>query len=226
MRFVRPRWQGQAGYDSAGAAATATADTWYQAVEKVKADRGESAGVNVRVETPPELKHYTERHWFLATQVAEIAKYNVHTCQDYMDLAAMIERGEMVTVPALTDSYILFGIGERANEEAFSRYRRSQYRALQRVTTQRCVQTARRKRAKFQADISSLKTQARKLTRRERAKQSELQKQIAALEAELNSTNEDKAQLDEVYGDAESRQRMFRDYESLQTSRETSRTLV
>ena len=39
-----------------------------------------------------------------------------------MDLAAMIERGEMVTVPALTDSYILFGIGERANEEAFSRY--------------------------------------------------------------------------------------------------------
>ena len=42
----------------------------------------------------------------LATQVAEIAKYNVHTCQDYMDLAAMIERGEMVTIPALTDSYV------------------------------------------------------------------------------------------------------------------------
>ena len=48
VRFVRPRWQGQASYDSADAAATATADTWYQAVEKVKADRGESAGVNVR----------------------------------------------------------------------------------------------------------------------------------------------------------------------------------
>ena len=78
LRFVRPRWQGQAGHDSADAAATATADTWYQAVEKVKADRGESAA-STCVETPPELKHYSERHWFLATQVAEIAKYNVHT---------------------------------------------------------------------------------------------------------------------------------------------------
>ena len=218
VRFVRPRWQGQAGYDSADAAATASADTWYQAVEKVKADRGESAGVNVRVETPPELKHYTERHWFLATQVAEIAKYNVHTCQDYMDLAAMIERGEMVTVPALTDSYILFGIGERANEEAFSRY--IDDRSIELYNESQLSDAYKQldeKRAKFQADISSLKTQAKKLTRRERAKQSELQNQIAALEAELNSTNEDKAQLDEVYGDAESRQRMFRDYESLQT---------
>ena len=218
IRFVRPRWQGQPGYESADVAAAARADTWYEAVEKVKADRGESAGVNVRVETPPELKHYTERHWFLATQVAEIAKYNVHTIQDYMDLAAMIERGEMLTVPALTDSYILYGIGERANEEAFSRY--VDDRSIELYNESQLTDAYKQldeKRAKLQADISSLKAQAKKLTRRERAKQSELQKQISALEADLNSTNEDKAELDEVYGDAESRQRMFRDYESLQT---------
>lgn len=93
-----------------------TAD-WDRAVEKVKAEREASLGG--ALEIPPELKHYEERYWFLATQVAEIEKYRVHTCQDYLDLAGMIERHELVPVPALTDSYILFGIGQRANEEPF-----------------------------------------------------------------------------------------------------------
>lgn len=96
------------------------ADAWYRAVEKVKADRGgEGAGA---LEIPPELKHYEERYWFLATQVAEIEKNKIYTCQDYLDLAALIERGEIVPVPSLTDTYILFGVGQRADESEFSRY--------------------------------------------------------------------------------------------------------
>ena len=99
---------------------TAMADAWTQAVEKVKADRGEEgAGA---AETPPELKHYSERYWFLATQVAEIEKYNVHTCQDFLDLAGMIQRQEMVSVPFVTDSYVLYGIGERVDDSEFSRF--------------------------------------------------------------------------------------------------------
>src|SRR6476646_9109415 len=65
-----------------------TFDSWTSAVEKVKADRTDPMGP---VETPPELRHYSDRHWFLATQVAEIKKNNVPICQDYLDLAAMIE---------------------------------------------------------------------------------------------------------------------------------------
>ena len=99
---------------------TATTDTWLQAVEKVKEDRGAVAGG--AAETPPELKHYSERYWFLATQVAEIDKYNVHTCQDFLDLAGMIQRGEMVSVPFVTDSYVLYGIGQQANDDEFSRF--------------------------------------------------------------------------------------------------------
>ncbi|HEU5131020.1 MAG TPA: DUF5715 family protein [Pyrinomonadaceae bacterium] len=90
---------------------------WNLAVEQVKAERDASLGG--ALEIPPELKHYEERHWFLATQVAEIEKYRVHTCQDYLDLAGMIERHDLVPIPAVTDSYILFGIGQRANEEPF-----------------------------------------------------------------------------------------------------------
>jgi hypothetical protein len=95
-------------------------DAWNRAVELAKADRGgEGAGA---LEIPTELKHYEERYWFLATQVAEIEKYNVPTCQDYLDLATMIERGEMIPVPAVTDTYILLGIGQRADDSPFSRY--------------------------------------------------------------------------------------------------------
>lgn len=102
---------------------TATANSWLQAVEKVKEDRGEGAGGS---ETPPELKHYSERYWFLATQVAEIDKYNVHTCQDFLDLAGMIQRGEMVSVPFVTDSYVLYGIGQQADDAEFSRFEEDQ----------------------------------------------------------------------------------------------------
>ena len=93
-------------------------DTWDAAVEKVKAERDASLGGNLEV--PTELKHYEERYWFLATQVAEIDKYKIHTCQDYFDLAGMLERHELVPVPALTDIYILFGIGQRADDEPFT----------------------------------------------------------------------------------------------------------
>lgn len=217
LRLARPRWQGQP-QDSGAVPAESSADTWDQAVEKVKADRGEPAGVNARVETPPELKHYEERHWFLATQVAEVEKSNLHTCQDYMDLAAMIERGEMVTVPAFTDTYILFGVGQRADDDAFSRF--VDDRSIE-IYDESQLNSAYKqlddKRTRLQTDIASLKSQATKLTKRERTKQRELQKQITAVQAELNSTDQDKAELDEIYGNAETRQRMFRDYESLQS---------
>jgi len=94
-----------------------TSPDWNVAVEQVKAERDASLGGVLDI--PPELKHYEERYWFLATQVAEVEKYKVHTVQDYLDLAGMIERHELVPVSAVTDSYILFGIGQRANDEPF-----------------------------------------------------------------------------------------------------------
>ena len=93
-------------------------DRWTSAVDRVKADRGgESMGP---VETPPELRHYTDRYWFLATQIAEIKKYNVPICGDYLDLAAMIQRGEMVSVPGVTETYVLYGVGQRVDDGSFT----------------------------------------------------------------------------------------------------------
>ncbi|HJS24869.1 MAG TPA: DUF5715 family protein [Pyrinomonadaceae bacterium] len=193
------------------------ADAWNRAVEKVKADRGD-AGAGA-LEIPQELKHYEERYWFLATQVAEIEKYRVHTCQDYLDLATLIERGEIVPVPAVTDTYVLFGVGQRADESAFSRYEEDGdnvelYNEAQLAAAYRQLDE---KRSTLQNDINSLNAQARKLTKRERTKRSELQKQISTLEQERKSFDEDKARLDQYYKQPGTRQKLFREYESLQT---------
>jgi hypothetical protein len=99
-----------------------TVDEWARAVEKVRADRGEAAGSPA--ETPPELRHYSERYWFLATQVAEVEQHRVYVFQDFLDLASMIQRGEMVPVPAVTDSYVLYGVGQRADDSEFTPFQK------------------------------------------------------------------------------------------------------
>ena len=201
--------------DLSNVATSTHADAWAQAVERVKADRGEQG--KGAIEIPPELKHYSDRHWFLATQVAEVAKYNVQTCQDFVDLAAMIERGEMVAVPAVTDSYVLFGVGAKADEGVFTRY--EDEKNIELYSEAQLSDAYKRlddKRSNLQSEIASLKVQSGKLTKRERTKQRELQNQITVRERALKSTDEDKALLDQFYGQPDRRQKLFRDYESLQ----------
>ena len=188
---------------------------WAEAVEKVRAERIEPGGALV---IPPELKHYGDRHWFLATQVAEIDRYNVHTCQDFLDLAAMIQRGEMVTVPWVTDTYVLFGVGERADDDVFTRYEDGHniqlYNEAQLNDAYR--QLAERQ-SNLESEIKALNAQAGKLTKRERTRRSDLQKQISEREQERASNDEERALLDQFYKNPVSRQKLFRDYESLQT---------
>lgn len=217
LRFVAPNWQRQSINNPIDLSTNTDANLWTEAVEKVKADRGEPAGGNAAVDTPPELKHYSDRHWFLATQVAEIEKYNVQTCQDYIDLAAMIERGEMVALPAVTDIYVLYGVGAKADDRAFTRYEDDHaielYNDAQLAEAYKDIND---KQSNLQAEIASLRVQLGKLKKRERIKQKELPKQITALQQELKSTNAEKARLDQSYGRPDSRRKLFRDYDSLQ----------
>ena len=192
---------------------SADPDLWTRAVEKVKEDRSGGA-----VEIPPELRHYDDRHWFLATQVAEVRKFNLQSCQDFVDLAAMIERGELVSLPAVTDDYILFGVGARADGGAFSRYIDDHnielYNEAELRNAYGLLDAAR---SKLQTEISGFEKQLAALKKRDRAKQGELRKQITARQEQLKSNDEEKALLDQSYGQPASRQQLLRDYESLQT---------
>jgi hypothetical protein len=193
-------------------------ELWAQAVEKVKADRVEPASGQGALVVPPELRHYEDRHWFLATQVAEVRKHNIQSCQDFVALAAMIERGEMVTVPLVTDSYVLFGVGAKADDDPFSLYQDDQgielYDEAQLRDEYARIEATR---ASLQSAIAKLKAQSGALKKSERTKQRELQKEITSGEQELKSNEEHKALLDQFYGRPDSREKLFREYESLRT---------
>ncbi|MEK6335645.1 MAG: DUF5715 family protein [Acidobacteriota bacterium] len=195
--------------------ATADPDRWARAVERVKEPRAETE--NVGIEIPPQLRHYPDRHWFLATQVAEVRKSNVQSVQDFVDLAAMIERGEIVSVPAVTDDYVLFGVGAKADDGVFARYVDDHNIELYNDAELRdAYARLESARSKLEAETSNLKKQLAGLKKGTRARQRELQKEIDARGQELSSNAEDKQLLDGAYGQPENRQKLLRDYESLQ----------
>src|ERR1041385_1576794 len=185
-------------FSDAASLRSADPDLWARSMDKLKEPRPESE--NVAIEIPSELRHYEDRHWFLATQVAEVKKFNVQPVQDFVDLAAMIQRDEMVPVQAVTDTYILYGVAARTDGSAFTRYVANQNvepndeAALRNAYAQ--LESAH---AKLQKEISALQTELAASNKRAGAKQDELQKELEARQRELRSNEADKAQLDRYY---------------------------
>jgi hypothetical protein len=194
-------------------------DQWTRSMARVKEDRGATG--NVGLEIPAELHHYEDRRWFLATQVAEVKKLNLHPVQDFVDLAAMIERGEMVSVPAVTDTYILFGVGARVDGGVFTRCVANQNIELNDEAGLRdAYARLESAHARLQKDISGLQTELAALKKGAGTKQDELEKEITARQQELKSNDADKAQLEQYYGQSygspDGRPKLLRDYEALQ----------
>jgi hypothetical protein len=211
-------------------------DLWARSMEKVKEDRGESG--NVPIEIPSELRHYDERRWFLATQVAEVKTFNLQPVQDFVDLAAMIQRGEMVPLPAVTDTYILFGVGARVDGDAFTRYVANQNLELNDEGGLRDIYgQLEAAHAKLRKEISDLQAQLGTLKNRAvtepsavapdsgihssaGTKHDELENEIRARQQELKSNEGNKALINHYYGQSSgspgSGPKLLRDYDSLQ----------
>ena len=186
-----------------------------RAVEMVKEDRAGSGGA--AIEIPTQLRHYEHRQWFLATQVAEVEKFGVVTSQDFVDLAALLGRGELIPLRAVTETYVLYGVGARADDGAFSRFVGDQnipvYNEAELREAYARFESARQK---LETEISSLKSQSNALKKTDRTKQRDLQKELARIQQELQANKDEKALLDQAYGRPESRQTFAQDYESLQ----------
>ena len=197
-------------------ARAAEKNPWTLAVEKVKEDRGEPIGKQAKIETPSQLRHYSDTRRFLATQVAEVNEHQVDTPQDFVELAEMINRGELIQVEPASENYILFGVGGNADSGAFSRYQNGKSTNLYdeaglRQEYDRLAGAA----TGFEKQIASLRQQLAVLKRRERSQRARLQTQVAAIEKELNAARAEKSQLDRSYDDVETRQQLFSDYEKL-----------
>jgi hypothetical protein len=206
-------WQAE---NAASLAVTPDADPylWERSIERIKEVRDES--LNVAVETPAELRHYSDRHWFLATQVAEVRKFNLQSCQDFVDLASMIERGELVSLPAVTETYILYGVGAKANDDVFSRYIDDRYIELSDENELRTAfERVESERVQLRKELSNLQAQSGASKKGDQTKEDELQNEIAAREQELEARDKEKALL-EFYRRPEGKEKLAQDFASLQ----------
>ena len=192
-------------------------DKWARAIEKVKEDRTAVAG-DTPLDVPPELRHYEDRHWFLATQVAEVTKHNLPTCQDFLDVAGMISRKELAPVPIVTDDYVLFGVGAKADESAFTLYEDNHTVGIyDEFGLSAAYQRLAAERQQVQNSVNQLKSQLASLKSRDRGRRADLQKQLNEQEQQLSSIDEEKTALDRAYGQTSEREKLFNDYKSLET---------
>lgn len=183
-------------------------DRWLAAVEKVKADRIDPS--NAALNVPSELQHYQERHWFLAAQVAEVKKQQIPKAQDFVDLAAMLQHGEMVPVPAVTDDYVLMGVGAKVDDGPFARYEDDQAVPLYDEAQLR-DEYARLESLRGSAVTSKSTSDSSKSRDHAKAPQS---KRAAGKPAK--PVDDEKTILDRYYNDPATRQSLFADYNSLQ----------
>src|SRR6185369_9827000 len=199
-------------------------DLWRRSLEKIKEVRGDTG--NVAIEIPAELRHYDERRWFLGAQVAEVKKFNLQPVQDFVDLAASVQRGELVPLPAVTDSYILLGVGARVDGDAFTRYVADQNLELNDEAGLRdAYARVATEHAKLQKELSASKAQPQTdfaaVKDHADTKQAERDSEVAALKQKLKSNEEDQALLNRYYGTSSSspvsESRLLRDYDLLQS---------
>jgi hypothetical protein len=192
---------------------------WKEAVEKVKEDRGEPMGRQAAVDIPSELRHYSDTRRFLAIQVAEWRKFNIETPEDFVDLARLLTKGELVELKPVGENYIIFGVGGNADTEAFTHYEKSTGKSIPLYSEAELGEV----RARIAETLTGLENETASLRRelssagkRERARRARLQSQIREKERAAKGEQEREEQIDSYYGDAQSRQQLFSDYETLE----------
>jgi hypothetical protein len=176
-------------------------------------------GKQAKISVPQELRHYSDTRRFLAIQVAEWRKHRFETPQDYSDLAGLISRGEMVEVKPVSTSYILYGVGGRANGEPFTVYQSSSRKSIPLLSQaeiaaeyERIAETSKGLRD----EVGALRAELASVSKKERAKRAELQTKIGAKERALKEVLARKESLDSNYGNSAGQQRLFEMNEKLE----------
>src|SRR4051812_16872451 len=95
--------------------ATVDMDT---AVEKVEETRGSNGGIK----TPAELKHYPDTRRFLSLQMADAQEAKIEVPHDDAALIEMIRAGQLVRLAPITETYLLYEVGEDAKDDPLIHY--------------------------------------------------------------------------------------------------------
>ena len=71
---------------------------------------------------PPELRQYADTRRFLALQMADAQNAGFELPHDDAELIALINAGELVRLAPLTDTYLLYDIGEDVTDDPLMHY--------------------------------------------------------------------------------------------------------
>jgi hypothetical protein len=185
-------------------AASAEQTSWGPAARRVSEDRGEPTGRQADVEVPEQLRHYSDRRRFLAIQVAEWREHGVATPHDYADLAGLIQAGELVEVPAATESHVLYGVGALADGEPFTHFDEKERESVALLDERELAEERARLGAsveQLRADLDALWREAGALGKRERTRRASLRRQAASAEKSLKAERERLEHLESFYAE-------------------------
>ncbi len=200
-------------------AEAAEINLWKQSVLKVKEDRGEPTGKQAKITVPPQLGHYSDTRRFLAIQVAEWKEHQFETPTDFVGLARLIRKGELVSLKPVTEDYILFGVGGNAEKDPFTHYEKSSGKRLSLYSASELrVEYARLADSfkNLEDEIDSLRQELKEGGKLKRSERLKLQAQITQKEKAVKAERERKELLDAGYGDAERQRLLLGDYETLE----------
>jgi hypothetical protein len=192
---------------------------WERAAQKVVEDRGEPVGKGAKIDVPAQLRHYSDKRRFLAVQVAEWRKHRFETPRDYAGLAGLIRKGELVELKPASDSYVLYGVGGRATGAPFTVFDKSSGNSialLDEVALVTAYERIAESGTALKSEIAALRSELSALPKKERAQRKALQAKINDVEKALKQETERKESLDEHYGNARERRRLFAEYEKIE----------
>ena len=201
------------------AVAPSEVNPWREAARLVEQDRGEPIGREARVHVPAELRHYANKKRFLALQVAGWMEKDYPIPADEADLAGMIDRGEMVEVPAFGKDHVLYGVGANATDEPLAHFDRATAREIPLFARYDLFEDAA---AQWTADADEKKAaagdasaQAAKLPRAQAKRRRALLAQARKARQEAAALEKRRAQVAAWYDDPEKRRLLVRERETL-----------
>ena len=100
------------------ATATPSREDLEDAIDRIEEERSSAGGVA----TPSELRHYPDTRRFLALQIADAQEAALEIPHDDAELIEMIRAGKFVRLAPMTDTYLLYEIGEDAKDDPLIHY--------------------------------------------------------------------------------------------------------
>jgi hypothetical protein len=192
---------------------------WKDAASKVEEDRGEAIGRKAVVNTPEELKHYSDRRRFLAVQVAEVDEHDYDLPHDYAELVEMIREDNLVEMEPVGKDYVLYGVGANASDEPFAHYDRETGENILLYPNEEGLKKELDRLAESvkepQAGIAKLESELKKLTKRDRKRRAALQSDISELRKKLAPAVAERKRLEAFYKNEERRELLFNEWKLL-----------